>query len=64
MKVNYTVRVIAEYANGGRSFFEASGLREANGMARYLIYEKGAKRVRLMVVNGHDMPMGVKNVYA
>ena len=63
MKVNYTVRVIAEFENG-MTFSEASGLREANGMAHYLIYERGAKRVRLMVVDGNDMPMGVKNVYA
>ena len=63
MKVSYTVRVIAEFENG-RTFTEASGLREANEMASYLIYERGARRVRLMVVNGHEMPMGVKDVYA
>ena len=63
MKVNYTVRVIAEFVNG-RMFSEAGGLREANDMASYLIYERGAKRVRLMVMNGHDTPMGVKDVYA
>lgn len=60
---SYTVRVIGEFENG-KTFSEAGGLREANDMAAYLIYEKGAKRVRLMVVNGHDMPMGVKDVYA
>lgn len=57
------VHVVAEFRDG-KAFMEASGLRAANDMAAHLIYDKGAKRVHLRVVDERGMLMAVKSVHA